>query len=58
MRDFQAEKRKKMRFSRWQCSNQNLLFLMKPIPDSILMRLRIVANGVNKLKHPDNSFIV
>ncbi len=47
-----------MRFSRWLCLNHNWLSLMKQIQVFDIDALRIVANGVNKLKHTDNSFIV
>ena len=47
-----------MKFFRWQCWNPDSQFLMKQIQVLILMPLRIVADGVNKLRNKDNAVLV
>ena len=47
-----------MRSFRWQCSNPKLAILDETDSGLDIDALRIVANGVNKIKRPDNSFIV
>ena len=50
MKVFPAGRKKEMKFFRWRCLSQSLQYWMKQIQGLILMRLRIVANGVNKLR--------
>ncbi len=47
-----------MKFFRWLCSNHALLLLDETDSRLDIDALRIVADGVNKLRNPERSFIV
>jgi Fe-S cluster assembly ATP-binding protein len=47
-----------MKFSRWLCWNLNSAILDETDSGLDIDALRIVANGVNKLKSKDNAIIV
>jgi len=54
---FRAGKRRKMKFSRWQCSNRCFSILDETDSGLDIDALRIVATGVNKLRRPDNATV-
>jgi Fe-S cluster assembly ATP-binding protein len=55
---FSGGEKRKMKFSRWQCWNPDWLSWMRPTQASILMHLKVVANGVNKLRNPERATII
>ena len=58
MKDFQVVKKNEMKFSRWRCCNQNWLYLDETDSGLDIDAIRIVANGVNKLRNKDNAVLV
>jgi Fe-S cluster assembly ATP-binding protein len=47
-----------MKYFKWQCSNPKLAILDETDSGLDIDALRIVANGVNKLRTKDNAFLV
>ena len=58
MKDFQVEKKSEMKFSRWRCLQPKLAILDETDSGLDIDAIRIVANGVNKLRTKENGVLV